>query len=48
MTIIATRAVFAAVRNGYASEYPTLISSRRVARFGAVSAVPADGIDAAS
>jgi hypothetical protein len=48
MTIIATRAIFTAVRNGYASEYPILISAAGRQNPAPISAVPAEGIDAAS
>ncbi|WP_338695196.1 hypothetical protein V5279_03710 [Bradyrhizobium sp. 26S5] len=45
MTLIATPMVFAAVRNGYASEHPILISA---AGRKNPAGLPADGIDAAS
>ena len=49
VTITATCAFFAALRNGYTSEYPTPLQPQvQRPRFGAVSAVLADGIDAAS
>jgi hypothetical protein len=48
MTIIATRTVFAAVRNSYASEYPVLISAAGMQNPAPSLRVPADGIDAAS